>query len=646
MLRRQHHLAPSALSEAALQPLDPSTGCLGRLRAVLCMACAAWTVGLVACTPQDSVEPATTPADAEASGDVSGSLDAAATGSDGGADILTADILTSDGAAVVPECTSVADCPVPSSCLLATCTSKRTCVFSPKAAGSPCDDGDSCTQGDGCQGGQCVPGQSVCQCKTNSDCATWEDGDLCNGQLYCDKSTGAPFTCKLNPATIVSCPTVNNSVCQKNTCLPVTGKCKLLLAPENTPCDDGNSCTTGDFCDTGLCQGGGNTCSCKKDADCQAMEDGNLCNGTLFCNKATAQCQLNPITVVSCQTVDDTQCVTNVCNPKQGKCYLVNSSDGKACEDGNPCTPNEGCSNGVCVSAINSCECQKDADCLVKDDGDLCNGSLYCDLNSKKCKTNPATVTHCNSGDDPPCLADSCDKKTGKCQEIAAPKDGSGCDDGNPCTAQSLCGGGQCVGQANTCECQVDGDCQAKEDGNLCNGKLYCNPKSSKCVVNPATVVQCTGVFDEPCLTNQCDPKTGSCWMEPAHQGNKCGGGSACSEGGWCSAGACAAAAQQGCECANDSDCAKLEDGDLCNGTLYCDKSIAGKPSCKVSPATLITCKTVDNTACTKAQCQKKTGQCAQVAVDGGCEDGQACTVKDACLGGKCVSLPSSCDDG
>jgi hypothetical protein len=38
------------------------------------------------------------------------------------------------------------------------------------------------------------------------------------------------------------------------------------------------------------------------------------------------------------------------------------------------------------------------------------------------------------------------------------------------------------------------------------------------------------------------------------------------------------------CACTNDSDCAKSEDGNLCNGTLYCDKSVAGAFECKVNP--------------------------------------------------------------
>ena len=71
-----------------------------------------------------------------------------------------------------------------------------------------------------------------------------------------------------------------------------------------------------------------------------------------------------------------------------------------------------------------------------------------------------------------------------------------------------------------------------------------------------------------------------------------------------------------------------------------------GKPSCKLNPTTAIACPTVDNTACSKAICQSKTGQCAQTPVNGSCEDGKVCTEKDACANGSCLGLTKDCSDG
>ncbi len=669
-----------------------------RLPALL--AAAAFAV-LLACTP-DEQPPAAADAAVPDSGADTAPADASADVGDVAPEDVAGDAAVDSAAdaspeVALPQCVSASDCPTPGSCWLSTCTSKGHCALAPAAVGtscddgnacttqdqcgsglcagtaklacddenactvdkcnpiagclnlpaaasSACDDGDPCTQGDSCQQGQCESGQSVCQCKTNSDCNKFEDGDLCNGTLYCDKAGGSAYTCKVNPASVITCATASNSACQTNTCVASTGQCKLVVAPGNTPCSDGEACTTGDFCESGQCQGGTNTCYCESDADCQAKEDGNLCNGKLFCNKASAQCQVNPASVVTCQTVDETACLKNLCNPKEGKCHLLPLKDGKVCDDGNPCTPNETCSKGECSSAINSCECQKDADCLAKEDGNLCNGTLYCDAATNQCRVNPATVVTCLTGDDPPCLADVCNPKTGKCSEIALPKDGTACDDGTSCTAQSFCQGGQCVGSANLCECQKDGDCAAKEDANLCNGKLFCNPKSNKCEVNPATVVECPGAFDEECLTNQCDPATGSCGMKPAHQGNQCGGKSVCSAGGWCNAGMCETETASACECQKDSDCSKLEDGDLWNGTLYCNKTLP-KPQCQLNPASVVVCQTVGDSTCSQAQCQPASGACKMVALTGSCSDGLACTEQDGCSGGACKGSPKACVD-
>ncbi|MBM4345758.1 MAG: hypothetical protein FJ100_20485 [Deltaproteobacteria bacterium] len=659
----------------------------------------AWAAAAVHCACSPAAKPAATPKAADAA-----AIDADATAApdatvavDGDPQVEVAP--AADSAA--PQCSTAADCPAAPPCTVAACSPTGACAYAPKADGAACDDADACTtkdqcsggacagtgtllcddenpctadkcnplagclnppvapsttcddgdpcsSGDVCVGGKCQPGIAICQCQTSADCAAKDDGDLCNGTLYCDKGAGPPYTCKPNPATVVTCSTANDSACQENTCAPATGQCKLVLAPANTPCTDNNACTTGDFCDAGACLGGTNTCTCKQDSDCAGKEDGNACNGVLFCNKATAQCQLNPATVVTCQTAGDTACLQTLCNPKDGKCHAVVQNEGQPCGDGNPCTPNEACKGGKCASAINTCLCQSDADCKAKEDGNLCNGTLYCDVATKQCAVNPATVVVCPTAGDGPCEVNTCNPKTGLCAALTLPKDGTACDDGSFCTPASQCAGGKCVGTANTCQCQANADCAAKDDGNPCNGTLYCDLGTGKCAVNPATVVVCPKAFDETCLTNQCDPATGQCGMKAAHQGNPCSDGSVCSSGGWCDLGVCAGQSQAACECAADADCAKLEDGDACNGTLYCDKSAVlsgGKPACKVKAQSVVVCPTTADSACSKNLCNKATGACQAVAQAGPCNDGKACTELDACAAGACVGLGKVCAD-
>ena len=529
-------------------------------------------------------------------------------------------------------------------CTTDKCNPLSGCINLPVAASTACDDGNPCTVGDGCQQGSCQSGEAICQCQKSSDCGKFEDGNACNGKLYCDKSQGPPYLCKLNPATLIVCSQEQDNACLINKCLPTSGECQLIATPTNTVCSDGNACTTGDTCQSGLCLGGTNTCTCKTDSDCAGQEDGNLCNGKLFCNKATGNCALNKATAVYCPSVDDTFCRQNLCSPASGKCLFANTNLGKSCDDGNSCTASDTCITGTCAGSGNLCVCQNDADCVSKEDGNVCNGTLYCDVATKNCVVNPATQVVCATASDSPCAPTLCNPQTGKCGADLLAKAGAVCDDGNPCTSGEKCGGGQCAGGQNLCACQSNGDCQAKEDGDLCNGTLYCDKASNQCVVNPATVVSCPSTFDTTCLTNQCDGASGKCSAQPAHQGNACSDGALCSAGGWCALGSCAVEVKVACECLQDSDCAKLEDGNLCNGSLYCDKS-ASKPLCKLNPATVVVCKSVNDTPCAKNLCVPSTGQCSVTATAGACDDGKVCTVQDACQVGACTGAPKSCAD-
>jgi hypothetical protein len=76
-------------------------------------------------------------------------------------------------------------------------TTATACVVVPISGGA-CDDGDPLTQGDSCVQGACKPGTFVGFCKDDADCVKYEDGDLCNGTLFCLVSAG---TCEVNPAT-------------------------------------------------------------------------------------------------------------------------------------------------------------------------------------------------------------------------------------------------------------------------------------------------------------------------------------------------------------------------------------------------------------------------------------------------------------
>ncbi|MBI5611393.1 MAG: hypothetical protein HY902_21150, partial [Deltaproteobacteria bacterium] len=522
-------------------------------------------------------------------------------------------------------------------------STSTTCVTVASQGGS-CDDGNKMTTGDYCSAGKCMPGTYTAPCKVTADCAVYEDGDLCNGTLFCNQ---AKAECQWNPATELVCPTVDNSVCGTTVCEPKTGKCVMKFAPLGTPCEDGVACTTGETCVQGDCEPSANTCPCAQDSDCASKEDGDVCNGTLYCDKVSGTCKLNPKTVVTCPTAQDTACKKNACNPATGVCAMANVATGTDCDDGNSCTLNESCQAGQCLAGpVNVCECMADVDCVKKEDGNLCNGTLYCNKAAGTCQVNPATVVKCATVDDTNCAAAKCNPISGKCGLVPVPND-TACDDGNWCTAGDACQAGQCVPGTSTCSCQKDSDC--KDDGDLCNGVPYCDKTSGTptCKLNPATVKSCPTVDDTPCLQTKCEGKTGACKKTPVNYLQSCSDDNPCTAGDTCDASGQCQSGVKLCECENDAECDKLDDGDFCNGRWYCDKTVQPFFVCKPKANSAVVCPKVDDTVCAKNTCQAKSGLCALVPTGTGqpCDDGSACTSGDSCAVGLCSGATVDCDD-
>ena len=157
-----------------------------------------------------------------------------------------------------------------------------------------------------------------------------------------------PPTCQLNEASKVKCQTINNTDCLKALCEPKTGKCALKPVANGTLCDNGQKCTENDVCVFGQCQAGNKSCECVTNPDCLFKDDGDLCNGTLYCATATGKCLLDSATVVTCQTGNNSTCKANICSPATGKCAVKPQGEGQVCDDGNPCSKSTLCKAGVC----------------------------------------------------------------------------------------------------------------------------------------------------------------------------------------------------------------------------------------------------------------------------------------------------------
>jgi len=533
-------------------------------------------------------------------------------------------------------------------CVANTCDpATGQCLHVPAEDGTACADDSACTVGDACEAGKCAPGTDQCACMVDADCA--DDGDLCNGVMYCDNGV-FPFVCAVNPATVVVCPTTDDTACAVNTCDGKTGTCAMVAQPEGKGCDDGDKCTATDTCKAGKCAPGENTCACKTDADCKGREDGDLCNGTLYCATAGAEpvCVVNAKTIVHCSAEDDTQCMRNTCDPATAKCGPTALADGATCTDDNVCTTGDACKDGTCAASANQCACKLDADCAAHDDMDLCDGSLYCDTSKApfQCVINPKTVVQCTGAQDDQCRLEVCTPATGKCA-LKPRKDGTSCDaDGNPCTPADRCLHGACLAGENVCGCQQDADCKAKEDGDVCNGTLVCAGTGAdrRCLVNPKTEVVCDATGDTACAMNLCDPKTGKCALADLPDGVTCNADNdACTGPDTCKAGTCTVG-KTACQCTADADCSANDGDNKCLGTSYCDKK-ALPFVCRKDPGTVITSCPPAAKACEVSLCDPGQGKCVNKPATAGhpCDDGDACSVQDACDKGACAGGPNMC---
>ncbi len=438
------------------------------------------------------------------------------------------------------------------------------CSHTPVAGA--CDDGDACTSADACDAkGGCL-GQVV-PCDDANPCTT-DACDKLKGCVYtphkkpCDDSNActANDLCDGNGACVglsidVSVTCDDSEPCTTDGCDPKAPGSDTTAGCTNTPkagpCEDGNPCTNGDACDKGGCKPGGNVCACTTDAQCAAKEDGDLCNGTLYCDKAKAPfvCKIDPKSVVTCDTSKDTTCAKTACDAKTGKCGSVPAQDNKACDaDGSVCTVGDVCKAGVCApgakvdcddknpctndscdpskgcqSANNIAPCDKDGDaCTV---GDSCKNGLCTAGASKSCD------------DGEVCTVDACDPKTGACSHVSGPQDGKPCDaDQSKCTAGDACQAGKCVaGKALDCDdgkvctkdsCNAASGCEqvpevgkSCDDGDPCTGQDGC--KGGSCV---GTKLVCDD--GNPCTDDSCGSK--GCVFEGVKDGASCGGGKHC----------------------------------------------------------------------------------------------------------------------
>ncbi len=492
-----------------------------------------------------------------------------------------------------------------------------------------CNDGNACTLGDGCLGGKCIGlGKLPCDdenpctadaCDVKTGCthgpkagAACTDGDLCTVSDACEiTATGA--ACVGQP---MICDDKN--ACTADSCDAKSGCTK---AAKGGACEDGDACTKGDYCAGGQCQAGAFGCGeCTANSDCVAKEDGNLCNGTLFCEKITHTCQVDPGTVILCPPPigNGAECVKSQCDAKSGKCAIAPTNDGGGCNDGNGCTSGDACKQGSCLGKYGAAAC---------DDNNPCTQDV-CDAN-KGCTSSPLDGVSCSDGN-------SCTVSDACAGGLCKPGASLPCDDANPCTSDGCDPKAGCVHNHNTLPC---------DDGNVCTDGDVC--KTAVCT--PQKALDCDD--NNPCTIDNCNAKTGCAHAN--NQGIGCNDGNACTSGDKCNGGQCLGAGQLPCSdgnaCTDDacepkSGCAFAPNTLQCNdGNACTDADTCGGGACKSTKPT--NCD--DSNSCTQDLCDPAKGCVYQKLVDGTvCNDGDSCTQSDKCSNGICLGGPKLvCND-
>jgi len=235
-------------------------------------------------------------------------------------------------------------------------------------------------------------------------------------------------------------------------------------------CDDGKKCTIGDVCDgAGLCVA---VYKCPRDTECRSYRCDNATGDCLITNVANGtgctnenggvdlclrRCEDGVCTdrTMECEDKELQDCSIPVC--QAGNCVPRNLTN-TTCSDGDKCTYDDHCVEGVCKGTPKECKgsgnpCKRPA-CIngVCTEVDLSGGPCNADNNNctvgdychaGTCIRGP--LVDCSGVVKHQCKSAICVVATGDCLIIDLDRR---CDDDNICTTNDHCINGSCIGES------------------------------------------------------------------------------------------------------------------------------------------------------------------------------------------------------
>ncbi len=255
-----------------------------------------------------------------------------------------------------------------------TCNGSGACTDNGfENSGTSCGDAtdDECTDPDTCDGaGSCQDNHA------GSGTACGDAGTECTVQDTCDGSGACTDNGFESSGT--SCGDATDDECTDPDTCDGNGACQDNHAGSGTACGDaGTECTVQDTCDgDGACTDNGfvtagAACGDGSDTDC---DNPDTCDGA-------GACQVNNETAgVTCRPADGDCDAEETCDGA-GNCPVDGSvANGTACDDGNVCTIDDVCTDGVCAGSLELCgdgsvqgACGEECDDGNTDPGDGCD---------------------------------------------------------------------------------------------------------------------------------------------------------------------------------------------------------------------------------------------------------------------------------